>query len=438
VKQRYKMLLMCLLVTLVESSLYAQNLTGSWQGTLAVPHGQPLRIVLKISRGENGLQNAKFYSIDQSTDGYAAASIIVSDPHSRFVLTFPQASYEGQLSADSSSIDGTWIQGGRRALILHRATPADAWSTDTAHHAVQFVTVEPGVKLEVIDWGGTGRPLIFLAGLDNTAHVFDKFAPKFTAKYHVLGITRRGFGESSSPAPTEQNYASDRLGDDVLSVIHTLKLQKPVVAGHSMAGEELSSIGSRHAEAVSGLIYLDASFPYAYYDRALGDPQLDELDVKRRIEQLLPSNGDPEGQHQAIQGLLDILPQLEKDLRGQLSTLHAIASPDRSFPAQPPSPSLAMVSGERKYTDIRARCLAIVAAPHDPNSGAIMSTDPAHHAAAVAQDVRRTVDLSNAFASGVPSATVVRLHNASHSVWESNETEVFKTMNDFIDMLPQR
>ena len=96
-----------------------------------------------------------------------------------------------------------------------------------------------------------------------------------------------------------------------------------------------------------------------------------------------------------------------------------------------------MVSGERKYTQIRARCLAVVAAPHDPNSGAIFSTDPAHHAAAVAADVKRTADLSNAFAAGVPSATVVRLHNASHYVWESNGTEVFRAMNDFIDTLPQ-
>jgi pimeloyl-ACP methyl ester carboxylesterase len=436
VKQRYKMLLMCLPLLFVTSSLRAQDMTGDWQGALPVSQGKPLRIVLKISRGEDGIRNARFYSIDQTTDGYSADPITVTDPRSGFVFRFPQASYEGQLSADGNAIDGTWIQGGRRALHFERATQGNAWATDSAHHTLQFVSVEPGVKLEVIDWGGTGRPLIFLAGLAGTAHVFDKFAPKFTAKYHVYGITRRGFGESSSPAPTEQNYASDRLADDVLSVIHTLNLQKPVVAGHSMAGEELSSIGSRHPEAVSGLIYLDASFPYAYYDRALGDPQLDELDVKRRIEQLLPSNGDPEGQRQAIQGLLDILPQLEKDLRGQLSTLQAIASPDQSFPPQPPNPALAMVSGERKYTQIRARCLAIVAAPHDPDSGAILATDPAHHAAAVAADVKRTTDLSNAFAAGVPSATVVRLHDASHSVWESNEAEVFKAMNDFIDTLP--
>ena len=35
---------------------------------------------------------------------------------------------------------------------------------------VQFVTVEPDVRLEVLDWGGSGRPLIFLAGNGDTAH----------------------------------------------------------------------------------------------------------------------------------------------------------------------------------------------------------------------------------------------------------------------------
>jgi len=38
---------------------------------------------------------------------------------------------------------------------------------------VQSGTVQPDVKLEVLDWGGTGRNLVLLAGLGNTAHVFD-------------------------------------------------------------------------------------------------------------------------------------------------------------------------------------------------------------------------------------------------------------------------
>ena len=53
--------------------------------------------------------------------------------------------------------------------------------TDLSPHKVQFVTVEQGVQLEVLDWGGSGGPLIFLAGAGDTAHCFDGFAPQFIA-----------------------------------------------------------------------------------------------------------------------------------------------------------------------------------------------------------------------------------------------------------------
>src|SRR5205823_13648778 len=99
--------------------------------------------------------------------------------------------------------------------------------------------------------------------LGNTAHIFDKFAPKLIDQYHVYGITRRGFGSSSSPA---SGYSADRLADDVLAVLDSLKLSRPVLAGHSIAGEELSSIGSRHPEKVAGLVYLDAAYGYAFSD----------------------------------------------------------------------------------------------------------------------------------------------------------------------------
>src|SRR5215813_15548101 len=73
---------------------------------------------------------------------------------------------------------------------------------------------------------------------------------------------RGGFGASSVPA---SGYGADRLGDDVLAVIEKLAISKPVLAGHSLGGEELSSIGSRHPEKVAGLVYLDAGYSYAFY-----------------------------------------------------------------------------------------------------------------------------------------------------------------------------
>src|SRR6266403_4526129 len=113
---------------------------------------------------------------------------------------------------------------------LHSQQPPP-WK-DPSPHIAQFVTVDKNVRLEVLDWGGSGRPLVLLAGGGNTAHIFDKFAPQLMDTYHVYGITRRGFGSSSAPV---SGYSADRLGDDVLAVLDVLKLVRPVLAGHSIA-----------------------------------------------------------------------------------------------------------------------------------------------------------------------------------------------------------
>src|ERR1700747_1242431 len=80
-----------------------------------------------------------------------------------------------------------------------RAQEISAWH-DPSKHQIKLVSVGDGVRLEVLDWGGPGRPIVLLAGLGFTAHVFDGFAEKLTDTYHVYGVTRRGYGASSRPA----------------------------------------------------------------------------------------------------------------------------------------------------------------------------------------------------------------------------------------------
>jgi hypothetical protein len=47
---------------------------------------------------------------------------------------------------------------------------ASSW-VDPARHRIEMVTVANGVRLEVLDFGGNGRPIVLLAGAGNTAHV---------------------------------------------------------------------------------------------------------------------------------------------------------------------------------------------------------------------------------------------------------------------------
>jgi pimeloyl-ACP methyl ester carboxylesterase len=140
---------------------------------------------------------------------------------------------------------------------------------DPAPHRSQTMTVARGVKLEVLDWGGTGPPLVFLAGLGNTAHAWDTFIPRFTDKYHAVAITRRGFGASSHPA---DGYDLTTLVNDVRVVLDNLKLQRVVLVGHSIAAEELTRFAATYPSRVSKLIYLDGA-----YDRPAMDSIVDEL-----------------------------------------------------------------------------------------------------------------------------------------------------------------
>jgi hypothetical protein len=215
---------------MLSGTLRAQELVGDWQGTLVI--GQvKLRTILKVSAGPDKKLRAELYSIDQTSDPLPVDSISLDGKSVKFALPMIQGNYAGTLSADSNSIEGVWTQGGSNPLKFERATKSTAWIIDPSKHTVQFVTVEPGVKLEVLDWGGTGRPVVLLTGLGNNAHIFDGFAEKLTGKYHVYGITRRGYGASDTPPVTGDAYSAKRLGDDVVAVLDKLALQKAGVGG---------------------------------------------------------------------------------------------------------------------------------------------------------------------------------------------------------------
>src|SRR5882724_7097507 len=76
------------------------------------------------------------------------------------------------------------------ACRADRPTTRAPWR-DPSPHTVRMVAIAAGVSLEVLDWGGIGRPLVLLAGLHNSAHVFDDFALSFTDSFHVYAITRQ-------------------------------------------------------------------------------------------------------------------------------------------------------------------------------------------------------------------------------------------------------
>jgi pimeloyl-ACP methyl ester carboxylesterase len=117
-----------------------------------------------------------------------------------------------------------------------------------------FVTVN-GIRLHYLDWGGEGSTLIFLTGMGATAYIFNKFAPRFTDEFHVLALTRRGHGDSNYP---ETGYDANTLTEDICQFMDHLNIEKASLAGHSLAGVELTHFAATYPTKVEKLIYLDA------------------------------------------------------------------------------------------------------------------------------------------------------------------------------------
>lgn len=300
----------------------------------------------------------------------------------------------------------------------------------------RFVIVQPDVKLQVLDWGGNGRPVVLLAGEGSTAHEFDSFAPKLTTNYHVYGITRRGFGKSSRPSPTADNYSAERLGKDVLAVIEQLKLKRPVLVGFSIAGEELSYIGTTSPNSVAGLVYLDAAQGYAFYDPAMNNPEIDYDVLRRDLERLAAIRSmSIKDRKSLLNNIAEMLPRFEKDLD---SIRQLVDATPANEPGPPDTPEerveMAIQLGEQEFGGLKCPVLAISAVPH--SFGNRFKNNPSALKAAQSRDEARTSALADAFQKANPQATVLRIKDASHAIFVSNEAEVLRAMNAFIAKLP--
>ena len=290
--------------------------------------------------------------------------------------------------------------------------------------------MDKNVRLEVLDWGGSGRPVVLLAGGGNTAHVFDEFAPKLTTNYHVYGITRRGFGASSFSA---SENGADRLGDDVLAVIDSLKLSRPVLVGHSIAGAELSSVGTRHPDRVAGLVYVESGYPYAFVSG--NGPTMKEFQEIQGPQPPTPGDSDL-ASFSALQrwdarvyGFR--IPEAEFRQTWD-STSEGRVGKARDFPGS--QMLMTIMTDMKRYEDIPLPALFIFAIPHDPETWISSSTDPAVHEAAKAYFT--TVDAlaekqARALEDGVPTARVIRLRGA-HYIYLSNEADVLREMRAFL------
>lgn len=313
-------------------------------------------------------------------------------------------------------------------LLVSLAAPSAAQRpTDTSPHRVKFVTVSPGVRLEVLDWGGRGPAMLFLAGLDDTGHEFDDFAPRWVGRFHVLALTRRGFGASSRPAT---GYQIDSLAGDIRTALDSLGIARAVLVGHSLAGDEITRFAAAWPDRVIRLVYLDAA-----HDRVPLARMFRELPVPAPSPMTASDSASPDGVREYT--------RRTSGVRLTMGEILSIArfGPDGRYlrDITPPTVDSAILAGleHPRYARVRAPALALYAVPDSAPQlfAGYAALDSAGQAAArrfFAAFSAWARDERARFKREVVHGRTVELAGAHHYLFISNPDEVVRAMSDFL------
>jgi pimeloyl-ACP methyl ester carboxylesterase len=290
---------------------------------------------------------------------------------------------------------------------LAQAQEVTPWR-DASPHQVRSVTVDSSVRLEVLDWGGSGPPLVLLACYLST-HVYDEFAPKLTDQFHVYGITRRGIGASDKPAT---GYSVQQSANDLLDAFNALKLQQALLVGHSCAGQVLTMFAAQHGVRLRGLVYLDGAGDPTVTAADVGSPMPDLATLPRPISKRRGWDF-PEAVGQE---------QLDPVIRKAI-TVDARIKPDY---ARVRVPVLAIYQAQGPFEEVAAG----YAIRNEQERAALRQ----EHAATRALYTRWQQDLRAA----VPTARIVELTGANLFMFLSDEADVLREIRAFAAALTTR
>jgi N-formylmaleamate deformylase len=133
------------------------------------------------------------------------------------------------------------------------------------------------IRIHYLRTGGPKPPVVLLHGLMGNGACWTPLARALERDFDVIMPDARGHGGSSTP---RHGYRYDDLAGDVVGLIGTLALTRPVLLGHSMGGMTAAVVASRGAGILRGLVLVDPTFLSPERQREVRDS--DVADQHRR------------------------------------------------------------------------------------------------------------------------------------------------------------
>lgn len=245
-----------MIVLLAAAGMFAQDITGQWNGLLDVG-AQKLRIVFNITETEEGLE-ATMDSPDQGAFGLEVRSVTFDEGQLELVCDFPAIEYEAELN--DGVFDGVFKQAGHEfPLDLQReelAAPVYNRPQEPKEpfpyrvEEVVFANPQAGIKLAgtlTLPEGEGAFPAVVMisgSGAQNRDEELLGHKPFLVISDHltrngiaVLRFDDRGFGESEGD---QTHVTSIDFASDVASAVAFLREREDIgpigLIGHSEGG----------------------------------------------------------------------------------------------------------------------------------------------------------------------------------------------------------
>ena len=118
---------------------------------------------------------------------------------------------------------------------------------------MQKVSVN-GVDLAVREWPGRGPAIVAVHGLTSNHTVWNSIADALAGAHRLITYDLRGRGDSAKP---ERGYSLAHHAADLLGLVDHFRLERPIIAGHSLGAHIGVRFATLHPERVAKLVLFD-------------------------------------------------------------------------------------------------------------------------------------------------------------------------------------
>jgi N-formylmaleamate deformylase len=135
------------------------------------------------------------------------------------------------------------------------------WAYSTANPSPNAATFEPlevGVGDQCITlrrWPGMGPPLLLVHGIGSSGASWEPLVPALAREFTPITFDLRGHGASGKPA---SGYLYGDYVDDLDRILDALRLERPLIMGHSLGGIVTLWWAARHPDRAAGLVVVDS------------------------------------------------------------------------------------------------------------------------------------------------------------------------------------